>query len=227
MSADVAKQNESQTSPLNPQFVALMEHVLESVDQSELAELRKDFHTRLRITQTQPENADLVQDLWDFFYDWCVFEQTLPERVGKLKKEEKELWNHVKGDSMRGLFTIQKIIEKEKRIKCKDLFNSQTYVISFSDPIESLGISKGDIIEGRVVQESMEKKTPIYSFLRRPSYHPDVVHDYIKKKVKQFKKMKDEPTYQNWLWVLVGMYVKHRLYTHMPVEKIYDDNSRI
>jgi hypothetical protein len=25
----------------------------------------------------------------------------------------------------------------------------------------------------------------------------------------------------------VGMYLKYRMYEHMPIEKIYDDNSRI
>jgi len=53
------------------------------------------------------------------------------------------------------------------------------------------------------------------------------VHDYIKKKVKEFKKSKDFDTYQTWLWLLVGMYLKHRIYDHMPIERIYDDNSRI
>jgi hypothetical protein len=63
--------------------------------------------------------------------------------------------------------------------------------------------------------------------MRRPSYHPLEVHSYIKKKVKQFKRSQDFATYQSWLWLLVGMYLKHRIYHHMPIDKIYDDNSRI
>ena len=46
-------------------------------------------------------------------------------------------------------------------------------------------------------------------------------------KLRQFKKVKDYASYQNWLWLLVGMYLKHRIYDHMPIDKIYDDNSRI
>ncbi|HUQ56183.1 hypothetical protein, partial [Lentzea sp.] len=72
-----------------------------------------------------------------------------------------------------------------------------------------------------------EPKAKDFAFVRRPSYHPSVVHDYIKKKVRQFRKSQDFSTYQAWLWLLVGMYLKHRIYNHMPIDKIYDDNSRI
>ena len=50
---------------------------------------------------------------------------------------------------------------------------------------------------------------------------------FFKKKVKEFRKSQDFATYQAWLWLLVGMYLKHRIYHQMPIDKIYDDNSRI
>jgi hypothetical protein len=89
-----------------------------------------------------------------------------------------------------------------------------------------LGITKGDIIESRLVKEG-EAKKQYFNFVRKPSFHPVEVHSYIKRKVKEFKKNKDFETYQTWLWLLVGMYLKHRIYDHMPIDKIYDDNSRI
>lgn len=211
------------TGMVHPEFESIVQRIIQTVDKDKLAELRKDFHTRLRITLTQPDKAELVEDLWDFFYDWCVFEQKLPERVQPLSTQTQAFWEQVKGASERGLFTVNKV--GDDSLKIKDLYSSKTYSVPKRTDGDFIGISKGDIIEGRLVVE--DGKAGVSSFIRRPSYHPSVVHDYIKKKVKEFKKSKDFTTYQTWLWLLVGMYLKHRIYDHMPIEKIYDDNSRI
>lgn len=210
---------------VHPDFEALVQRIIEAVDKEKLADLRKDFHTRLRITLTQPDNAELIEDLWDFFYDWCLFEEKLPDRIDTLDAHEREVWEHSKVGNQHGLYAVQKI--NDELIKLKELFTGKAIVVKKAAPGDFVGINRGDIIEGRLVGIVEGSATSAFSFVRRPSYHPAEVHDYIKKKVKQFKKAKDFSTYQSWLWLLVGMYLKHRIYQHMPIEKIYDDNSRI
>jgi len=214
--------NKSDPSLLHPNFESLVQRIITSVGKDRLAALRKDFHTRLRITLTQPENSELVEDLWDFFYDWCVFEQKLVETDSVFGPEEKNLWSQVKEGCEHGLYAVQRINPSE--IKLKELFNGKVVVVSTRPGSDFLGIVKGDILEGRLLGKPGEGP---FGFVRRPSYHPTEVHDYIRKKVKEFRKAKDFSTYQSWLWLLVGMYLKHRIYVHMPIEKIYDDNSRI
>jgi len=209
---------------IHPDFEALVQKIIQTVDKDRLAELRKDFHTRLRITLTQPDNAELIEDLWDFFYDWCVFEQQLPEMVDSLTPEERSNWNHVKGGSVRGLFEVAK--ESSAGLKLKDLYSGKSFLVPRNAPNDFLGISRGDILEARLLNRDADVKKG-FSFVRRPSYHPTEVHTYIKKKVRQFRKVQDYSTYQAWLWLLVGMYLKHRIYNQMPIDKIYDDNSRI
>jgi hypothetical protein len=209
---------------IHPDFEALVQKIIQTVDKERLAELRKDFHTRLRITLTQPDNADLIEDLWDFFYDWCIFEQQLPEMVDSLTPEERSNWNHVKGGSTRGLFAVAKA--NEGGLKLKDLYSGKSFIVPKTAANDFLGIDRGDILEARLLNRSADAKKG-FSFVRRPSYHPADVHGYIKKKVRQFKKAQDYTSYQSWLWLLVGMYLKHRIYHQMPIDKIYDDNSRI
>ncbi len=213
------------TAMVHPEFEALVQRIIQAVDKEKLSDLRKDFHTRLRITLTQPDNAELIEDLWDFFYDWCLFEEKLPDRISTLDAHQKEVWEHAKVGNQHGLYAVLKIGDNE--VKLKELFLGKSYVVKKVAANDFLGINRGDIIEGRLVGIVEGSNNPAFSFVRRPSYHPTVVHDYIKKKVKQFKRSKDFSTYQSWLWLLVGMYLKHRIYNHMPIEKIYDDNSRI
>lgn len=207
---------------MHPEFESLVARIIQTVEKDKLAELRRDFHTRLRITLTQPDNTELIEDLWDFFYDWCVFEQKLPEMLEALGPSEQNIWSQVKGGSQRGLYSVQKA--NDSSLKLKELYSGKSFVIEKKRANDFMGIDRGDIIEGRLVTGENEK---VFSFVRRPSYHPTEVHDYIKQKVKEFKKSQDFSTYQSWLWLLVGMYLKHRIYSHMPIEKIYDDNSRI
>lgn len=211
---------------IHPDFESLVQRIIQTVDKERLTELRRDFHTRLRITLTQPDNADLIEDLWDFFYDWCVFEQMLPEGIDILSDFEKQTWNQVKSTNQRGLYSVVKA--SDDTLKLKELFSGKSVVVKKKGKgtTDFIGISRGDIIEGRLVEDE-EGKDKNLSFVRRPSYHPTEVHSYIKKKVRQFKRAKDFSTYQSWLWLLVGMYLKHRIYHHMPIDKIYDDNSRI
>jgi len=211
------------TGMINPDFESLVQRIIQTVEKDKLADLRKDFHTRLRITLTQPDNAELIEDLWDFFYDWCVFEQQIPETIETLTHHEKEIWTHVRGGNQRGLYSVAKA--SDDALKLKELYSGNSYVVKKKGTSDFIGISRGDIIEGRLVGEAESDK--IFSFIRKPSYHPSEVHTYIKGKVRQFKKAKDFSTYQTWLWLLVGMYLKHRIYHHMPIDKIYDDNSRI
>lgn len=206
---------------IHPNFESLVQRIIQTVDKEKLAELRKDFHTRLRITLTQPDNAELIEDLWDFFYDWCVFEQQLPETLETLGTQEQTMWTRVKDGSQRGLYSVARA--NDSGLKLKELFSGKVYAIPKKDTNDYLGIERGDIIEGRILGDDPKS----FSFVRRPSYHPVEVHNYIKQKVKEFKRAKDFDTYQNWLWLLVGMYLKHRIYNHMPIDKIYDDNSRI
>ena len=222
-SSQITEITPPQFGMMHPNFESLVQRIIQTVDKERLAELRKDFHTRLRITITQPDDAELIQDLWDFFYDWCVFEQKLPETIDTLPPNEQDIWTHVKGGSQRGLYSVTKA--NDDGLKLKELYTGKVFVIPKKSTNDFIGISRGDIIEGRLVNEEEGKKA--FSFVRRPSYHPTEVHNYIKKKVKEFRKSQDYSTYQSWLWLLVGMYLKHRIYHHMPIDKIYDDNSRI
>lgn len=210
---------------LSPQFDALVHRIIATLEREKLTNLRKDFHTRLRISQAIPDRPGIVEDLWDFFYDWCVFEQRLPDGMAALTQEEKALWKTLKTLSSRGVFNVQKI--SEEYVKIKELYNGKTICVPVSKAGEFFGICKGDLVECRILAPAPEDGAKLFSLVRRPSYHPLEVHDYIKKKVRQFKRAQDFSTYQNWLWLVVGMYLKHRIYTHMPIEKIYDDNSRI
>lgn len=212
---------------IHPDFETLVQRIIQTVEKQKLEDLRRDFHTRLRITLTQPDNAELIEDLWDFFYDWCVFEQKLPDTIEDLPPDDQSIWNNVKESSQRGLYSVAK--SSSDGLKLKELYSGKAFYIPKRSPNDFIGIERGDIIEGRILgQENPAKKRDIrFSFVRRPSYHPSEVHDYIKQKVKQFKKSQDFSTYQAWLWLLVGMYLKHRIYHQMPIDKIYDDNSRI
>ena len=134
------------------------------------------------------------------------------------------LWSQLKKENLRGLYTIQKI--NDEGLKLKEIYTGKSHHIARKYDSDFLGLQKGDLIECRLIEDGSGKKDASV-FVRRPSYHPVEVHDYIKTKVKQFKKDKDFETYQSWLWLLVGMYLKYRMYEHMPIEKIYDDNSRI
>lgn len=209
---------------LYPDFVAIVDQLIETVDKKELESMRKDFHTRLRMTLSQPERAELVEDLWDFFYDWCLFEQKLPENINSMPSHIQGLWQQLQQGNLRGLYVVQKI--NDEGLKLKELFTGKNHFIPRKYDSDFLGFQKGDLIEGRLIGDGSGKNESS-AFVRRPSYHPVEVHEYIKNKVKKFKKDKDYETYQSWLWLLVGMYLKYRIYEHMPIEKIYDDNSRI
>ena len=212
---------------IHPDFESIVQRIIQTVDKSTLEDLRRDFHTRLRITLTQPDNTELIEDLWDFFYDWCVFEQRLPDNIQTLTDSDQFIWRNVKEGSQRGLYSVVK--SSADGLKLKELYTGKTFFIVKGAANNFIGIERGDIIEGRLLGEDTEtkKRELKFSFVRRPSYHPTEVHTYIKKKVRQFKKSQDFSTYQAWLWLLVGMYLKHRIYHQMPIDKIYDDNSRI
>lgn len=219
-------ERESATSHgmIHPEFESIVQKIIQTVERRRLEDLRRDFHTRLRMTLTQPDQTELIEDLWDFFYDWCVFEQKLPDDIANLSPEDKETWIHVKDTSQRGLYAVARA--SNDGLKLKELYTGRVFVIPKKHPNDFVGITRGDIIEGRLLGPE-ETKDKHFAFVRRPSYHPSVVHDYIKKKVRQFRKSQDFTTYQAWLWLLVGMYLKHRIYHQMPIDKIYDDNSRI
>lgn len=209
---------------VHPQFESIVDRIIKVTNKETLADLRRDFHNRLRITLTHPDKAELIEDLWDFFYDWCVFEKKLPDNMSDLPQNIQIEWAHVKEGNTRGLYEVSKVTDKI--LKAKELFTGNTVELHSRTPTDFLGISKGDIIESRLVKEG-EAKKEYFNFVRKPSFHPVEVHGYLKRKVKEFKKNKDFETYQTWLWLLVGMYLKHRIYDHMPIDKIYDDNSRI
>lgn len=211
------------TASLYPDFASIVDKMMQTVDKERLETLRKDFHARLRITLTQPDRTDLVEDLWDFFYDWCLFEQRIPESITEMPASLRTSWNQVKETNLRGLYSVSKV--DEEILKLKELYTGKNFVVARKLASDFLGIQKGDIIEGRLIENGIEENEK--NFVRKPSFHPVEVHDYIRGKVKQFKKSGDFDTYQAWLWLLVGMYLKHRIYQHMPIEKIYDDNSRI
>lgn len=212
---------------IHPDFEDLVQRIIRSVDTLQLADLRKDFHTRLRLTLTQPDKNDLVEDLWDFFYDWCVFEYQLPEKLGALGPEHERAWHHVNGGNTRSLFYVAKA--QSTGLSLKDLYTSKTYWVAKQNPSDFLGIGKADIVEGRLISAANGPATKVksFAFVRRPSYHPVAVHNYLKAKVKAFRKADDYASFQTWLWLVVGMYLKHRIYSQMPIDKIYDDNSRI
>lgn len=212
------------SAAVHPQFESIVDRIIKVTDKQTLADLRRDFHTRLRITLTHPDRAELIEDLWDFFYDWCVFEKRLPDSMTDLPDHILSEWTHVKAGNTRGLYEVTKV--SDSLLKAKELFTGNSVELRNRTATDFLGISKGDIIEGRLVKEGTDKKAA-FSFVRKPSFHPAEVHSYIRRKVKEFKKAKDFETYQTWLWLLVGMYLKHRIYDHMPIDKIYDDNSRI
>jgi len=224
MKSQITPSKRNLASSLYPDFVAIVDELIELVDQKDLENLRKDFHTRLRMTLSQPERTELVEDLWDFFYDWCLFETDMPGCLEKMPANIQNLWSQLKKGNLRGLYAVQKI--NDEGLKLKEVFTGKSHFIARKYDSDFLGLQKGDLIEGRLMDDqSGQGETS--SFIRRPSYHPSEVHDYIKNKVKKFKKEKDFETYQSWLWLLVGMYLKYRMYEHMPIDKIYDDNSRI
>src|SRR5690606_18500918 len=111
----------------------------------ELTDLRKDFHVRLRITLTQPDNNELVEDLWDFFYDWCVFEKQIPEKLEALSLDERHSWHHVNGASTRSLFEVKRSFTGG--LKLKDLYTGKSYAVPKSTQNDYLGISRGDYLE--------------------------------------------------------------------------------
>jgi hypothetical protein len=213
--------------PPSTGFDGLIQRIIREFDKAKLEELRREFHTRLRLTQTHPDDPQIVEDLWDFFYDWCVFEQRLPDGLATLSGDESAHWARLREANTRSLFAAAKVGDAE--LKLKDLYNGRTYVVPKVAANDFAGIDKGDILEGRLVEdeEPAAKGKKRHRFARRPSYHPASIHDYIKRKVRQFKSRQDFTTFQAWLWILVGMSIKHRMYAQMPIEKIYDDNSRI
>jgi len=212
------------SSVVHPRFETIVDRIIKSTDKQMLADLRRDFHNRLRITLTHPDRAELIEDLWDFFYDWCVFEKRLPDSMSDLPENVLSEWTLVKEGNTRGLYEVTKV--HDTLLKAKELFTGNNVELRSRNATDFLGLSRGDIIEGRLVKEGTDKKAN-FSFVRKPSFHPTEVHQYIRQKVKEFKKAKDFETYQTWLWLLVGMYLKHRIYESMPIDKIYDDNSRI
>ena len=52
---------------VHPEFESIVQRIIKGIDQDTLADLRRDFHMRLRITLTHPDRAELIEDLWDFF----------------------------------------------------------------------------------------------------------------------------------------------------------------
>ncbi len=228
MSATVVE-HKATTAPglLHPDFEFLVQKIIQAVAKDNLEDMRRDFHTRLRIMLSQPDDTELIEDLWDFFYDWCVFEQKVPDNIENLSAEDQALWQAVREGNQRGLYTITKA--NDTVLKLKELYTGKSFVVGKQTPNDYVGIERGDIVEARLLTapQTAKKKEVKFAFVRRPSYHPIEVHAYIKQKVKQFRKSQDFSTYQSWLWLLVGMYLKHRIYHQMPIEKIYDDNSRI
>lgn len=218
------KPSEVSCGQTHADFEAIVSRIIHTIEKSRLTELRRDFHTRLRITLTQPDNSALVEDLWDFFYDWCIFEQKIPETL-QLSPEEKQIWDQVKSSNQRGLFTVKS--HADTSLKLKDLYDGKSLQVFKLNPVDFLGVSRGDIVEGRLISHAEAGRTKGCGLIRRLSFHPVEVHPYLKAKIRQFRKSRDFTTYQSWLWLLVGMYLKHRIYPHMPIEKIYDDNSRI
>jgi len=208
----------------HPTFDFLVQKIIQSFSKVQLTQLRKDFHARLRMTLSQPEQSELVEDLWDYFYDWCLFEQKLPDTIDSFTGDEKARWELIKVNNYRGLFGVSRVADKN--LKIKDMLSGNTYLIEKQNNHDFVGINRGDILEARLFSEGEEKKKKTY-FIRKPSYHQLEVHEYIRARVKHFKKSQDLASYQSWLWILVGMYLKHRIYAHMPIDKIYDDNSRI
>lgn len=224
MSQDLAVQRDP--ALMHPGFSSLVQRIIESFDKPQLEELRREFHTRLRIAQAQPDDSEVVEDLWDFFYDWCVFEQRLPDGLQALGQEEQEAWGKLREGNVRSLYAVAKAADDG--IKLKDMYSGRSYWLPKKTPTDFLGLTRGDHLEGRLLEDGEGAgRKAAYHFARKPSYHPAEVHPYIRKKVRELKGQHDFGTYQAWLWILVGMSIKHRMYRQMPIEKIYDDNSRI
>ena len=212
------------SSTLHENLEILVHQIIKSLEANELSNLKRDFHDKLRLAQSQPDNTELIEDLWDFFYDWCVFEKAIPDRLSDVTEAEKKAWAVLKEGNFRSLFSVSRA--NDSLLKIKDLFGKKSYVVPKSSPSDFIGISRGDIIECRLLPEDAEKPKQFY-FIRRPSFHPTEIHSYVKRKVKEFRKSQDYGAFQSWLWLLVGMHLKHRFYPQMPIDKIYDDNSRI
>lgn len=206
---------------LHPLMELIVKRIIQSFNQQELGTLKTEFHEKLGLTHSNPDNPELIEDLWDFFYDWCIFEKSIIASIRFMSQEEIDAWEFLKTKNYRSLFSVLKVSTNE--IKTKDSFSKNTYTIISHNESPILGFTKGDIFEGRIV----EKETGKYYFIRKPSYHPTTIKSYLKKKVGQFRKNKNRDEFLNWLWILLGMHIKMRFYPQMPVEKIYDDNSRI
>lgn len=208
---------------LHSKLEALVEHIIKTLTTSQLAELKAEFHETLRIAHRHPDDLELIEYLWDFFYDWCVFEKKLVETMDGFSAEDKQHWQEMNEKCHRGLYTVTKTNDAELRLK--DLFDDAVLIVPKKFPTDFMGIDRGDIIEGRFIPCVDNDKA--FEVLRQPSYHPSEVHSYLKKKVKEFKKAKDPSGFSQWLWSLMGMYLKRKFYPQMPIEKIYDDHSRI
>ncbi len=204
----------------DPDFEYVVNGLIGKISHAKLASLRENFHARLRLSLSQPDKTELVEDLWDFFYDWCVFYH---EELYNDTGTNDEIWSRIKSDNRHGAFVIKK--NDESGLKLKELFTGDIFLVYRKSSSDFAGLLKDDMIEARLLAVDVNNR--VYTFVRTPSFHQIPVHSYITKKVKQFKKMKDFATYQSWLWVLVGMYLKNRIYPQMPIDKIYDDNSRI
>ena len=213
---------------IHPAFELFVQKIIGSFSKDTLADLRSDFHGRLRLTLTQPSSNQLVEDLWDFFYDWCVFEKKLMDQVSSLTQAEKVIWEHAKDTNVRGVFSVARA--DNDSLKLSELYTGKTYWVLRREKNDFLGIARSDMLEARLVEDpehSNRSQGQMYNFIRTPTYHPIQVHSYLKKKVRSFRKLNDPTSYGSWMWLLIGMYLKHRLYEQMPIERIYDDQSRI
>ncbi len=206
---------------LHPLMELLVKRIIQSFEKDKLGDLKNEFHDKLGLARSNPDNPELIEDLWDFFYDWCIFEKVIVSTIRFMPQEELDAWEFLKVKNYRGLFSVMRINANE--IKIKDLHSKKMFVITSHNENPLIGFTKGDIFEARIVEKSSEK----YCFVRKPAYHPMAVIGYIRKKVRNFNKTANDDEFLNWLWMLVGMHIKTRFYPQMPVQKIYDDNSRI
>src|SRR3989338_4942305 len=108
---------------LSPEFDRIVHRVIESIGTEKLFELKKDFHTRLRITQAHPDRPELVEYLWDFFYDWCIFEQKVPDSLSGLSPGDISIWERLKSSANRGVFLVQKM--GSESVKLKELYSGK------------------------------------------------------------------------------------------------------
>ena len=178
MGDELDQKNVVQSSMLHSSLELLVHRIIQSIEKNQLSEMKDEFHSRLRITQRHPDNPELIEDLWDFFYDWCVFEQQLIERIPDLTPEEQATWEMLRKLNFRSLFTVHKIAESV--LKLKDMFGKKLYVIPLHGGTQLLGLTRGDVIECRLVETESGRKR--YSLVRTFSYHPTEIHAYIKKK---------------------------------------------